>query len=485
MSRKELPEARLLIGGSPCPAVTGETREVRSPATGDVVGRVAQAAAGDVDRAVQAAHEAFQAWSQRTAYEREATIRKATAFVRTRAQEIGTLMALEQGKPLNQSRSEVTSSCDLVDFYAAEAVRVTGQVLPTEKQDFRSWVIHQPVGVAAMITPWNYPVSLLCWKLGPALAAGCTAVVKPSPAAPLSPAAFVHALAEGGLPPGVVSVLTGEGAALGEALVSHPLVKKVAMTGSTATGKEIMKRVGSSLKHITLELGGHCPAIVCEDADLDLTAEALAYKAFRNMGQSCSAINRVYAHISVHDTLVSKLADRAKKLTIGDGVTDGGVDLGPMTTAEVLEKVKRHVADAVKNGARLVYGGKAPEGTAYAQGHYYLPTILTGLTPDMLMAREETFGPVAPFAAFNELDEAVRLANDTPYGLVSFIFTRNLTTAWKLSERLEAGTVCINNVAVNTGYGPYQGWKDSGFGLELSREAIYEYLNVKHIKARL
>jgi len=480
----ELPEARLLIAGKAVAAASGEWRDVRSPATGEVVGRAAQAGAGDLDRAVEGAREAQQAWSLRTSYDRETVIRKATAVARSRAEAIGRLMALEQGKPLHQSKSEVTASCDLIDFYAAEGPRIEGRILPAERADYRSYVRYRPVGVAGLITPWNYPVALLAWKLGPALAAGCACVVKPSPVTPLSPAAFVHALAEGGLPPGLLSVLTADGPDLGKALVLHPGVDKVAMTGSTATGKAIMREAGPTLKRVSLELGGHCPAIVCADADLDLTAEAIAYKAFRNMGQSCSSINRVYAHTAVHDALVERLAAIARKQRIGDGVTDGSVDLGPMATAAALAKVKEHVADALAKGATLVCGGAPPEGAAFARGHFYLPTVLTNLAPGMRMAREETFGPVAPVASYTDLNEAVRLANDTPYGLVSYIFSKDTGGPMQLAEVLEAGTVCVNHVAVNTAAGPYQGWKDSGFGVELGRDAIFEYLDVQHVKVR-
>jgi acyl-CoA reductase-like NAD-dependent aldehyde dehydrogenase len=235
---------------------------------------------------------------------------------------------------------------------------------------------------------------------------------------------------------------------------------------------------------VSLELGGHCPAIVCADADLDLTAEAIAYKAFRNMGQSCSSINRIYVHAAVHDALVERLVAHARKQRIGDGIADGSVDLGPMATAEALRKVQEHVADAVALGARVAFGGAAPDGAAFARGHFYLPTVLTGLTPGMRMAREETFGPVAPVAAYTDLNDAIRLANDTAYGLVSYIFSRDTGGAMQLAELLEAGTVCINHVAVNTAAGPYQGWKDSGFGVELGRDAMLEYLDVQHVKVR-
>ena len=475
-------ETALLIGGESVPSSNGATYDIPSPATGETVGRVASATTDDVERAVANAHEAFLDWSKKSAYEREKIIRKATAHVRTKAGEIGRLMALEQGKPFNQSRGEVTASCDMIDYYAAEAPRIEGYTNPTEKDSFRSWVVYQPVGVCAVITPWNYPVALLSWKLGPALAAGCTSVVKPTPVTPMCSTAFCAALIEGGIPVGVINVINGPEPELGAALVAHPKVAKVAMTGSTAVGKKILEACAPAMKKVTLELGGHCPAIVCADADLDLAAKIIAYKGFRNGGQSCSTVNRVYVHRSVHDALVEKIAAAGEAMSIGDGVTDGAVDLGPLCTAQTRANVEAHVADAIGRGAKVVSGGKAPDGDAFANGNYYLPTVLTEVPADTRMMREETFGPVVPVVAFDEIDEAVAAANDTTYGLAAYLFANDMSTTIRVSEQLEAGTVCVNHGSVNTGYGPYAGWKDSGYGLELSRRAIYEYLNTKHIK---
>jgi acyl-CoA reductase-like NAD-dependent aldehyde dehydrogenase len=471
--------AGLIIEGATI--ATARSGEVRSPATGMVVGSYALAEREHVERAVTAASAAFAAWSRLTGAEREAAMRRATAHARGRADEIGRLMALEQGKPFAQSRAEVIGACDLIDYYAAEAVRIEGSVLPTEKADLRSLVVAQPLGVVAAITPWNYPVALLSWKLGPALAAGCSVVVKPTPVTPLSPFAFCRALCDGGLPPGLIGFLTGEDVVVGEALVTHPRVAKVAFTGSTATGRTLLRIAGPLFKKLTLELGGHCPAIVCEDADLALAAKAIAYKAFRNQGQSCSSINRIYAHATIHDRLVELVSAEAAKLSMGDGLEPPDVDLGPMTTRAARDKVVAHVADAVARGARVVCGGTVPADRPGA-GHWYLPTVITGLKSDMLMAREETFGPVAPFASYTDLDEAIRLANDSEFGLCAFLFTRDLARTIRIGERLEAGSVCVNHIAVNTAYGPYEGWKASGVGVELGRGAIHEYLKRKHLK---
>ena len=283
----------------------------------------------------------------------------------------------------------------------------------------------------------------------------------------------------------LANLVNGPSGELGDQLVRHPQVAKIAMTGSTATGKKILAAAAAQLKKVTLELGGQCPAIVCADADLDLAAKAIAYKGFRNMGQACSAINRVYTDRKIHDALAEKLKAAAMALSIGDGISNPKVDLGPMATREVLERVKSHVADAVAKGATIVCGGSAPLGPAFARGNYYLPTVLSGVQRESVMLRDETFGPVVPLVAFDDLIDAIAQANDTAFGLAAFLFTRDMKTTIRASEALDAGTVCVNHVAVNTNYGPYAGWKGSGYGLELSRRAIYEYLKSKHIKVQL
>lgn len=455
---------------------------VKSPHDGRVVGSVAKATLADLDAAVGAAQAAFKTWSALTPYDREKIIRKATAHARTKANEIGMLMALEQGKPLAQSIGEVGASCDTIDYYAAEGCRIEGYTNATEDKAYRSQVVYSPVGVCGLITPWNYPVSLLSWKLGPALATGCTVVVKPTTVTPMSPLAFCMTLAEGGLPPGVVNCITGSGSVLGDALVKHRGIAKIAMTGSSEVGKQILTAAGPFLKKVSLELGGQCPAVVCADADLDLAAKIVAYKGFRNCGQSCSSVNRVFVHTSVHDALVQKLKVVADKLTLGDGITDPKVDSGPMATAEGVQTCEAHVADALEKGGSLITGGRRPAGEAFAKGNYFPPTILTGCTQDMRVMREETFGPVVGITPFESLDETIAKANDTDYGLVAYVFTKDYATTVKLTEALEAGTVCVNHGAVNTNYAPYAGWKDSGYGVELGRRAVFEYLKPKHIK---
>ena len=475
-------ELQMLIAGEARASASGKIFELHSPATGELVGTLPEASLEDVNAAVSAAKIAFADWSKLTAYQRETIVRKATAHVRTQTDRIGMLMALEQGKPFNQSRSEIIGSCDTLDYYAAEGVRLEGYSNPTEAANLRSSVSYSAVGVCALITPWNYPVSLLSWKLGPALAAGCTSVVKPSPVTPMSPLEFCRALETGGLPKGVVNVITGSGAALGAALVTHKDIAKVAMTGSTSTGKKILESVAPQLKKVSLELGGHAPAIVCADADVENAAKIIAYKGFRNMGQSCSSVNRAYVHSSVFEAFVASLKIQAEKLSIGDGISDGTVDLGPMATREALEKVERHVEDAMARGATLVTGGQRP--SEFSSGNYYMPTVLENVPKEALMMFEETFGPVVPVVKFDDLEDAIAQANDSEYGLVAYLFAKDYATITKVSDALEAGTVCVNNGGVNTNYAPYEGWKNSGFGVELGRRGILEYVKTKHVKVQ-
>jgi len=458
--------------------------EVRSPATGELVGAVDRSSVEFIEHSVGAVQRAFEHWAKKTAYERQAQIKISVRLAREQTDTIARLMTCEQGKPFPQAQSEVQSGFDSIEYFADEAVRIEGTINPTESRHLRSHVIYQPVGVCALITPWNYPVSLLSWKLGPALAAGCGTVVKPPMETPLSPKAFCDALTEGGLPENLTAMVFGDGD-VGSMLLADPRIKKVALTGSSETGRKMIGQYGSSLKKISMELGGHCPAIVCKDADLELAAKVIAYKGFRNVGQSCSSINRIYVDPDIHDQLLDLLVQQAKKLKLGNPEIDESVTLGPMTTANARANVEEHVSDAIAKGADLVYGGKRPIGSDFATGNYYEPTILSGFTHEMKLAREETFGPVVPIATFVSLDEAVSLANDSDYGLVAYIFTQSYRNIDSLSEQIEAGTVCVNNGAVNTNYGPYEGWKNSGFGIELSRLSIYEYLNTKHIKVAI
>lgn len=477
-------KAQLIINGECKPSLSGKTRDVLCPANQNVVGTQEDAIKQDLDPMVASSQAAFLKWSRLTAYERQSLICKAADYGIKQADEIGLLMAKEQGKPLKQSVSEAKGAFETIKYFAHDGLRDQGVVNKTEKANYRSMVIHQPVGVVAAIIPWNYPAALMSWKLGPGLAVGCTFIVKPSSNTPLCSYAFCKALNDGGLPPGVVNFITGSGSRIGDLFAEYTDIRKVAMTGSTATGQELMRVFGPKLIKISLELGGNCPVIICDDADLDNAAEMVVYKAFRNMGQSCSGMNRIYVDEKVKDRFLEILVKKTQAQTIGDAFTEDS-DLGPMTTRSQLEKVKTYIAQAVEKGAKLVYGGKAPEGEKFAKGNFIVPAILDNCSHEMDVVACETFGPVAPVMTFKTLKEAVAMANDTEYGLASFVCTRSLDRAFYLSEAIEAGTVCVNNAAVNTPYAPYEGWKQSGFGFELSSKAIDEYLLKKHIKIQL
>lgn len=473
-------EVRLLIDGA---WVEGQTRrwvDVIDPSTEEPMGRAAEADMADADRAVAAADRAFRDWSQTAPSARAAILRKGAGLAAARLEELARLLTLEQGKPLREARSEIRAAIDALEYYAEEARRIYGETIPTDHTNRRSIVIRQPVGPVAAIGPWNYPVLLLTWKVAPALAAGCTVVAKPPTVTPIAVTRFLGCLVEAGLPPGVLNIVVGPGRTVGDRLVRHPLIRKIGFTGETATGKAIMRAAADGLKRLSLELGGHCPMLVFPDADIALAAKHAAYRAFRNMGQICNAINRIYVHRDVYDAFVEAMVEETRKLRIGRGLDD--LDLGPMTTRDGLEKTIEHIEDARARGARVVYGGGRPEGPAFQRGYFYLPTVLVDVDHSMKVTREETFGPVAPIMTFRDFDEAIRLANDTPYGLVAYVYTRDLKTAILASERLEAGTVGINNVAGGEVPYPYGGWKESGIGVELSHHGLEEYLLLKHVR---
>ncbi len=458
-----------------------EILEVINPANEEVVGTAAMAEPEDVDAAVEAAVRAFPGWSRTSPSQRAGLLRRSAELVRERQEVMARLLTLEQGKPLKDARGELQASADAFEYYAEEARRIFGRVIPTDAPNRRSFVIQQPVGPVAAVGPWNYPVLLLAWKVAPALAAGCTVVVKPPSRTPLAVSRFLQCLVDAGMPPGVVNSVIGPGGRVGAALVQHPGIRKIAFTGETQTGKEILRMASGGLKRVSLELGGHCPLLVFPDADLNAAARGACYRAFRNMGQVCNAVNRVYVHRSVYDAFVERFVAHTRALRIGPGLEDP--DLGPMTTREGLEKTVEHIEDARVKGARVVYGGHPPEG--FSRGYFFTPTVLVDVNHSMKVMREETFGPVAPIMPFDQLEEALQLANDSPYGLLAYVYTRDLRTAFVVAEGLEAGTVGVNNVVGGEVPFPYGGWKESGLGIELSHEGLEEYLLTKHIRVDL
>lgn len=470
-----------LIGGYWTDGNNEDRLGVTNPANGRIIVTVPKASKEDVDSAVDAADRAFLDWSRLTPFKRGEYLRKASLIVMEHAEEIARIMTSEQGKPFAEALGEVKKGAEILRYYAEEGERVYGRIIPNAEPGVESRVIYQPIGVAAAISPWNYPIELLAWKLGGALASGCTIVCKLPSETPLSPLAFIRCVVEAGVPDGVVNALTGAGSAIGPILLNNPKVKKVAFTGSTAVGKQVLADSVSTLKKVSLELGGSLPMIVCADCDIDAAVAGAVRRSFRNMGQICIAINRIYVDRKIYDVFLDKFAEQTKKLTIGDGLADE-CDLGPMCTAAGIETTKKHIDDGLKKGASLLCGGKKPAGEKYKDGYFFEPSILAGVDHSMLVMREETFGPLVGVMPFDTIDEAVAVANDTAYGLAAIVYTNSLKLADKLSRELNAGNVAINNPDAGVMNAPYGGWKDSGFGYEHGPEGIYEYLHIKHIR---
>ena len=457
---------------------------VTNPANGEVIATVPSASAGQVDEAVRKAGAAFPAWSASSPFERGKLLRRAAAITRERAKDIAALMTREQGKPYPEALGEANKGAEILDFYAEEGERVYGRIIHApDGPSYRSEVIYQPIGVAAAISPWNYPVELLAWKVGGALAAGCTLVAKVPSETPLNALAFARCVLDAGIPEGVLSALAGPGRTTGSMLVKHPMVKKVAFTGSTAVGREVLHATVDAFKKVSVELGGSLPMLVFEDCNMDLAVAGALRRSFRNMGQICIAVNRIYVQRSAYETFVERLGRAAEGLKMGDGFGDG-VDIGPMCTAAGLATVKEHVRDAVEKGARLVTGGAAPEGPEYDNGLFYKPTVLADATPEMLIMREETFGPAVGVAPFDTIGDGIELANDTRYGLAAIVYTSDLNTAHRTATEIRAGNVAINNPDPGVINAPYGGWQDSGFGCEHGPEGLMEYLRIKHIRTR-
>ena len=472
----------MLIDGKWVRANSKESFEVKNPATGEVLALVPKGDREDAKKALVAASKAFPTWAATPSSKRAGFMKKTAQIIRERCDEIAKTLTKEQGKPLNEAKGEVRSAADAIEYFAEEAHRMLGEIIPTSSAKRRSLVMKQPVGPVAAIGPWNYPVSLLSWKIGPALIAGCTVVIKPSSLTPLSVIEFVNCFMDAEIPQGVINLVTGPGSTVGNELVENPIARKIAFTGETATGKEIMRRASSGVKRLSLELGGNCPLIVCDDANVEAAVKGGVYRAFRNMGQVCNSINRIYVDEKLFDRFVSYFVEMTEKLRIGNGLEEPDVDLGPMVSDEQRKHVIEHIEDAVKKGAKIECGGRIPQGEKFKNGFFLEPTVLTNVNHDMRVMKEETFGPVAPIMAVSNFEEAVELANSTPYGLVSYVYTRDIKRAFWIAENLECGTVGINNVSGGEVPYPYGGWKESGFGLELSHHGVEEYLQIKHIR---
>jgi len=479
-----LKRVQMLIGGMWMEGFSGERALIHNPATGEPVAEVSIGGREEARMALEAAQRAFPEWASTSAETRAALLHQAAALMRERVEELSRWLTLEQGKPIRDSRKEILMAAEVFDYYAEEGKRIFGEWIPTGSQHIRSWVIRQPIGVAAVIAPWNYPVELLAWKIAPALAAGCTVVAKPASAAPIAASEMIRALHDAGLPPGTINLVLGPGRTVGAELVENPISRKIAFTGETETGRWIMEKAAHHIKRVSLELGGQSPMIVCRDADLEKAVAAAVRRAFSNMGQICISVNRIYVAEEIAEVFIKKFVERTRSLRIGNGL-DPDVELGPMFSEEVRQKTRDHIADAVSKGARVLYGGHEPDGEEFARGYFFLPTVLVDVDHSMRVMREETFGPVAPIMRFRTIDEAIALANDSPYGLAAYVFTRDLTTAFHVAERLEAGGVGVNINDVTELQAPFGGWKESGLGRELGRWGLESYLELKHIRLAL
>lgn len=464
------------IAGRWVQADDGRTIAVHDPADGALVGAVPFMGASETARAIAAADDAFPDWRSRTAGERARILRRWFDLMIAHREELAQLLTSEQGKPLAEARAEIDYAAAFVEWFAEEGRRIYGDIVPPNLPDRRILVLRQPVGVVAAITPWNFPAAMVTRKVAPALAAGCTIVLKPASKTPFTALALAALAAEAGVPDGVFSVVTGSPGGIAGEMCANPVVRKLSFTGSTEIGKELMAQCAPTMKKLSLELGGNAPFIVFDDADLDAAVEGALASKFRNTGQTCVCANRLLVQDGVHDRFAQKLAERVAAMRVAPG-TDPASQQGPLIDARALAKVEAHVADAVAHGATIVTGGARHA----LGGNFYLPTVLTGVSGAMLISREETFGPVAPITRFATEAEAVALANDTPFGLASYFYTRDVGRIFRVGEALEAGMVGANTGLISTEVAPFGGIKESGVGREGSRYGIEDYVEIKYL----
>lgn len=469
----------MFIDGAWCASETNSTFDVFNPASGEVIGNVPDGTAEDARRAIDAAASAFPMWSNSNAYQRAGMLMNAHRIMLSRKEELAKIMTMEQGKPLKAARNEVQYAADFLLWYGEEAKRINGEVLPSARADQRFFILHQPVGVVAAVTPWNYPISMITRKVAPALAAGCTIVLKPAEATPLCAIEMFKIFEEAGIPAGVVNLVTAcDPKPIGEEFTANPKVAKITFTGSTAVGKMLAGQAGANMKRISLELGGHAPFIVCADADPVHAAKGASLVKFLNTGQACISPNRFLVHEAVYDAFVDTLGSRVAKMQAGSGLEDG-ISIGPLINQAAIDKVENQVTDAVSKGASLVTGGAPLTSGKLSKGHFFAPTVLADVQSDMTIYREETFGPVAPIIKYNDDDDVLAMANDTSYGLAAYVYTQNLSRAMHLLEGLRFGIVGINDINPTSAAAPFGGMKDSGLGREGGKEGIMEYLETK------
>jgi len=457
-------------------ADSGRTINVTNPATGALIGTVPEMGAAETRRAIEAANKAWPAWRAKTAKERAAILRKWFDLMMANQEDLAVLMTAEQGKPLTESRGEIAYAASYIEWFAEEGKRIYGDTIPTFKPDARIVVTKEPIGVTAAITPWNFPAAMITRKAGPALAAGCPMVIKPATATPYSAFALAVLAERAGVPAGVLSVLTGSARAIGGEMTGNPIVRKLSFTGSTEIGKVLMEQCAGTVKKVSMELGGNAPFIVFDDADLDAAVLGAMASKYRNAGQTCVCANRLLVQDGVYDAFAAKLAEAVAKLKIGNGLEDG-VTTGPLIDDGAVAKAEEHIADALSKGAKVTLGGKRHA----LGGSFFEPTILTGVTTEMKVAREETFGPVAPLFRFTDEEEAIAMANDTEFGLAAYFYSRDIGRVWRVAEALEYGIVGINEGIISSEVAPFGGVKESGNGREGSKYGIEDYLEIKYM----
>ncbi|HEU4441128.1 MAG TPA: NAD-dependent succinate-semialdehyde dehydrogenase [Burkholderiales bacterium] len=449
---------------------------VRNPASGAQLASVPDLGAEETRRAIDAAERAWPAWRAKTAKERAAILRKWFELMMANQEDLAQILTAEQGKPLAEARGEIAYGASFIEWFAEEGKRAYGEIIPTHQADRRVLVIKQPIGVSAMITPWNFPNAMITRKAAPALAAGCTVVLKPAEQTPLSALAMAELAERAGIPKGVLNIVTGDAPAIGKELCANPKVRKLSFTGSTEVGRILMRQSADTIKKLSLELGGNAPFIVFDDADLDAAVEGALASKYRNAGQTCVCANRIYVQEGVYDTFAAKLTDKVKGFKVGAG-TEPGVIIGPLIDEQGVKKVEAHLADALSKGAKTVLGGKRHS----LGGLFFQPTVLTGVTPEMLVSHEETFGPVAPLIRFKTEEEVIRLANNTEFGLSGYFYSRDVGRIFRVAEQMEAGIVGANVGIISTEIAPFGGVKQSGLGREGSKYGLEEYMEIKYI----
>ena len=464
------------LDGAWVAADSKKTFPVDNPATGETVGSVPDMGTAETKRAIEAADKAWPAWRAKTAKERAAILRKWFELMMANQDDLALILTTEQGKPLAEAKGEIAYGASFVEWFAEEGKRVYGDVIPQHQADKRILVLKQPIGVSAMITPWNFPNAMITRKAAPALAAGCTVVIKPAEQTPFSALAMAELAERAGFPKGVFNVITGDAPTIGKEMCASPTVRKVSFTGSTEVGRILMRQSADTIKKLSLELGGNAPFIVFDDADLDAAVDGAIASKYRNAGQTCVCANRIYVQDKVYDSFAAKLAEKVKGFSVGAG-TESGVVIGPLIDQQGMKKVEEHVADATAKGAKVMLGGKAHS----RGGLFFEPTILTGVTQQMRVSNEETFGPVAPLYRFKTDDEAIAMANATEFGLAGYFYSRDIGRIFRVAEQMETGMVCVNSGILSTEVAPFGGVKQSGLGREGSKYGIEEYLEVKYL----